>query len=76
MLVAVHHDSRDTGHTNSETSPPNSIMAISFGLILAWAKDRCRPPFGIAAVLVGFSVAVQGLGIAVYPSSWNAKPGK
>jgi len=51
-------------------------MAISFGLILAWAKDRCRPPFGIAAVLVGFSVAVQGLGIAVYPSSWNAKPGK
>ena len=50
------------------------LLAIVLGLALQWAKARCRPAFAVSLVLIVISIAVQILGAAVYPSSWQDPP--
>ncbi len=47
------------------------LLAIVLGLALHWAKVRCRPVFAVSVILIAISIAIQFLGAAVYPSSWQ-----
>ena len=50
------------------------LLAIIFGMALARARSFGRPAYAACLLLVGISVAVQGLGVAAYPSSWQVDP--
>jgi hypothetical protein len=55
----------------TETVP---LLAIAFAWALERARAHSRAAYGAAALLVAASVAVQALGVAEFPSSWNIDP--
>jgi hypothetical protein len=50
------------------------IFAIVLASALAWAGRRGMVVRGVLYASIAVSVLIQGIGIACYPSSWNAYP--
>jgi hypothetical protein len=50
------------------------LFAIPFAYGLQWMLARSRALVAISALTVGFSIAVQLIGVSCYPSSWNLEP--
>jgi hypothetical protein len=52
------------------------LFGVMLGFGLQWSWSRCRPVFWAFLGSIAFSVIVQAIGAACYPSSWNsAAPG-
>jgi hypothetical protein len=47
------------------------LLAVVLGMVLHWAKTRCKPVFVLSLALIAISIGVQILGAFVYPSSWQ-----
>jgi len=50
------------------------ILAVPLGVGLEWAARRCRPVFVVFATAILWSIGVQLVGAACYPSTWGTKP--
>lgn len=50
------------------------ILAVAMAAAVEWGLARCRPFLGILAAAVAWSVALQGVGMLCYPSSWHGTP--
>lgn len=50
------------------------LLAVMFAQGLDWAKDRARSLLPAFALAVYWSVAVQAIGAAAYPTGWETDP--
>ncbi len=52
----------------------NPIFAVALALGLEWSWRRCRPALAGFALLAAVAIALQGIGVLCYPSSWHGAP--